>query len=139
MRSLAEELHDAGFSIELPLLPGHGTRVEDMAETGWADWSNAAEEAYQALAARVDKMVIVGLSMGGTLACWLASPHPEAVGLAVINPQVEVPADSFLEILEGVLESGMEFSPAIGSDIALPGGVENAYEAVPVRPAISFF
>ncbi|HUR48402.1 MAG TPA: alpha/beta fold hydrolase [Acidimicrobiales bacterium] len=139
LRSLAEELHDSGYSVELPLLPGHGTTVEDMMETGWADWSKAAEAAYDKLSARVDKVVLVGLSMGGTLACWLASRHPEAVGLAVINAQVEIPADSFLELLDGVLESGVEVTPAIGSDIALPGGVENAYEAVPVRPAISFF
>lgn len=139
MRALAEELHDAGFAIEMPLLPGHGTKVEDMIPTGWADWSTAVEAAYDALAARVDKVVVVGLSMGGTLACWLASRHPEAAGLAVINPYVEVPADSFLEILNGVLESGLETTPPIGSDIALPGGVENAYDANPVRPAISFF
>jgi carboxylesterase len=139
LRSLAEELHDSGFSIEMPLLPGHGTTVEDMMTTGWADWSKAAEAAYEKLAARVDKIVLVGLSMGGTLACWLASRHPEAAGLAVINPQAEIPADSFIEILEGVLDSGIETTPPIGSDIALPGGVENAYEAVPVRPAISFY
>lgn len=139
MRSLAEELNDAGFAIEMPLLPGHGTSVEDMMKTGWADWSSAAEDAYAALAARVDKIVIVGLSMGGGLACWLASRHPEAAGLAVINPVVEVPADSFLEILNGVLDSGIEVTPPIGSDIALPGGVENAYDAVPVRPAISMY
>ena len=139
MRALAEELHDAGFAIEMPLLPGHGTKVEDMIETGWADWSTAAEAAYTALAARVEKVVIVGLSMGGTLACWLASRQPDAAGLAVINPYVEVPAESFLEILTGVLDAGFEVTPAIGSDIALPGGVENAYESAPVRPAISLF
>lgn len=139
MRPLAEELNEAGFAIEMPLLPGHGTKVEDMIETGWADWSIAAEEAYAALAARVDQVVIVGLSMGGALASWLASRHQEAVGLAVINPVIEVPADSFLEILQGVLDSGLEVTPAIGSDIALPGGVENAYDAAPVRPIISMF
>ncbi|MBW3537446.1 MAG: alpha/beta fold hydrolase, partial [Actinobacteria bacterium] len=95
MRALAEELHIAGFSVEMPLLPGHGTTVEEMSVTGWADWSNAAEAALQRLAASVDKVVLVGLSMGGTLATWLASRHSEAAGLAVINPYVEVPADSF--------------------------------------------
>lgn len=139
LRALAEELNEAGFAVELPLLPGHGTTVEDMIETGWADWSNAAEAAFTALAERVDKVVIVGLSMGGTLASWVASRHPEAAGLAVINPQVEMPADSFLELLEGILDSGIETTPPIGSDIALPGMVENAYEANPVRPAISLF
>lgn len=139
LRALAEELNEAGFAVELPLLPGHGTTVEDMMETGWADWSKAAEAAFAALSERVDKVVVVGLSMGGALSCWLASRHPEAAGLAVINPVVEVPADSFIELLEGILDSGIETTPPIGSDIALPGGVENAYASNPVRPAISMF
>src|SRR4029079_10175094 len=49
MRGVAEALADAGFHVELPLLPGHGTRVEDMLATRWADWAGEAEEAYQRL------------------------------------------------------------------------------------------
>ena len=139
MRALAEELHDAGFGIEMPLLPGHGTTLEEMSVTGWADWSNAAEAAFERLAAQVDQVVLVGLSMGGSLATWLATRHPEAAGLAVINPYIEVPADSFLEILTGVQDSGTEIVPAIGSDIALPGAVENAYDGVPIEAALSLF
>jgi carboxylesterase len=72
MRPLAEATAAAGFSVEMPLLPGHGTSVEDMLATRWEDWSGSAETAYQALAARCDKVAVTGLSMGGTLACWLA-------------------------------------------------------------------
>ena len=46
MRPLAEAFAHAGYTVELPLLPGHGTKVEDMLETGWDDWSGAAEAAY---------------------------------------------------------------------------------------------
>src|SRR5580692_2929043 len=67
MRGLAEALAAAGFAVELPLLPGHGTSVEDMVTTGWADWSAAAEAAYEKLAANSDRVVVAGLSMGGTL------------------------------------------------------------------------
>ena len=38
MRPLAEVFAEAGFAVELPRLPGHGTAVEDMIETGWDDW-----------------------------------------------------------------------------------------------------
>src|SRR5580704_6208840 len=71
MRGLALALADAGFTVEMPLLPGHGTRIEDMLETRWEDWSAAAEVAYTELAARSDGVVVVGLSMGGTLSVWL--------------------------------------------------------------------
>ena len=30
MRGLALALADAGFTVEMPLLPGHGTQIEDM-------------------------------------------------------------------------------------------------------------
>src|SRR5687767_14302407 len=38
MRPLAEAFAAAGFTVELPLLPGHGTVIEDMIPTRWADW-----------------------------------------------------------------------------------------------------
>src|SRR5580704_3141489 len=76
MRGLAVALADAGFTVEMPLLPGHGTAVEDMLDTRWKDWSLAAERAYTDLAARTDAVVVVGLSMGGSLSVWLAEHHP---------------------------------------------------------------
>ena len=67
MRGLAEAFAAAGFAVELPLLPGHGTSVDDMIDTAWPDWSAAAEAAYADLAARVDRVVVAGLSSGAGL------------------------------------------------------------------------
>src|SRR4051812_35729867 len=67
MRGLAEALAEAGFTVELPRLPGHGTKVEDMIPTGFHDWLEAAEAAYTDLAGRCDQVVVAGLSMGGAL------------------------------------------------------------------------
>ena len=85
MRGLAEAFAAAGYAVELPLLPGHGTSVDDMATTTFADWSEAVARAYEELAARCDLVVVAGLSMGATLATWLAVRHPEIAGLVVIN------------------------------------------------------
>ncbi len=134
MRPVAEALAAAGFTVELPLLPGHGTTVADMLTTGWEDWTSAAETAYDQLAARCARVVAVGLSMGGTLVCWLAARHPELAGLVCVNPAVEPPADSFIELLDGMLASGGETMPAIGSDVAKPGVTELAYDATPIAP-----
>ena len=89
MRGLAQAFAAAGFATELPLLPGHGTSVDDMLATRWADWSGAAESAYDELAARCDRVVVAGLSMGGTITAWLATRHPEIAGLVLVNPAVE--------------------------------------------------
>jgi carboxylesterase len=139
MRGLAEQLAVAGLSVELPLLPGHGTSVEDMLLTRWSDWCAAAEAAYLDLAARCDRVVVVGLSMGGTLAGWLAERHLEISGLVLINPLVEPPAPELFEALHDMLAAGVEVAPGIGSDIALPEATELAYDATPLRAALSLF
>ncbi len=139
MRGLAEALAAAGFTVDLPLLPGHGTSVEDMLPTRWEDWSSAAEAAYQALAARCDKVMVSGLSMGGTLTCWLAEHHPEIAGIAVINPMVDPPAEEYRDLIRGLLAEGTEVVDGIGSDIAMEGAAESAYAGSPLAPALSFF
>ena len=48
MRGFAEAVAGAGYHVELPRLPGHGTTIEDMLTTGWADWVAEAEAAYGA-------------------------------------------------------------------------------------------
>jgi carboxylesterase len=137
MRGLAEAFAGAGFAVELPRLPGHGTSIEDMLETGWSDWSVHAEGAYNDLAARCDKIVVSGLSMGGTLTVWLAERHPEIAGIVLVNPAVEPPAESFREMLRGVLDSGTTVMPAIGGDIADPDQSELAYDGLPVAGLLS--
>lgn len=137
VRALAGAFAAAGLAVEAPLLPGHGTAVEDMLATRWADWSAAVERAYAGLAARCGRVVVAGLSMGGTLACWLAASHPEVAGLVCVNPMIEPVAPSFVAILEGALAEGVDVMPAIGADIARPGGREPAYQGTPVAATLS--
>ncbi len=139
MRGLAVALADAGLTVEMPLLPGHGTAVEDMVPTRWEDWSGAAEAAYAELAARCESVVVAGLSMGGTLTIWLGERHPEIAALIVVNPLIVPPDADFTNGIEALIEGGMETIDGIGSDIALPGSVESAYPQTPLRAALSLF
>ncbi len=139
MRPLAEAFADAGFSVDLPLLPGHGTSVHELLCTGWSDWSRAAEEAYRELAAHCDRVLVAGLSMGGTLTVWLAARHPETYGIVTVNPLVEPAAETFLASLRGTVEAGVDRFPGIGSDIAKPDVTETAYAETPIAPLVSLF
>ncbi len=137
MRPLAEAFAAAGFTVSLPLLPGHGTRVEDMLPTRWADWSSAAEQAYEELAARCATVCIAGLSMGGTLTLWLASRHPEVRGIVLVNPLADGEAPGITATVAQLRALGEPLVPGIGSDIAKEGVVESAYPLTPVEPLLS--
>jgi carboxylesterase len=139
MRGVAEKLADAGLTVELPLLPGHGTALEDLVPMRWSDWSAAVEAAYTTLAAGCARVAVVGLSMGGALTCWLAERHPEICGIVLVNPFVEPPDDSFRDAVQQLLDSGTEIAPSIGSDIARPDADEITYDGTPLAAALSLF
>lgn len=138
MRGVAEALAAAGFTVDLPRLPGHGTKVEDLIPLGWSDWLACAEERYAALAARCEQVVVVGLSMGGALTAWLGSEHPEIAGLVCINAVVSVPP-GMREAVQEVLATGADRFAGIASDIAKPNTVESAYAETPLAPLLTMF
>ena len=138
MRPLAAALAEAGLAVEMPRLPGHGTAVEDLAETGWDDWLTEAERALAALQARTPsgKVVVAGLSMGGALTLALAQGHPELAGIVLINAPVAAPAELAAGI-EAMLAGGVETIDSIGGDIADPDADEVSYDATPLRPLLT--
>jgi len=137
MRPLAESLADRGYSVELPLLPGHGTTVADLVPLRWGDWSSAAAASFDTLAARCSAVALVGLSMGGGLACWLAEGHPEVDALVTVNPLVKPIATELREGATGLLDAGIETIDGVANDIALEGADEYGYDQLPVAAAMS--
>ena len=138
MLGLAKACASAGFHVELPLLAGHGTAIEDMIPTRWADWSRDADAAYGVLSQRASKIVVMGLSMGGALTLWMGAQHPEVRGLVCVNPATQPQPTEVLEMLQGMLDSGTAVMDGIGSDIADPNVHELAYSGTPLAPMHSF-
>ena len=137
MRGLAEAMGAAGHHVELPRLPGHGTSVDDMIPTRWADWTGEVEAAYQRLAERAESIVVAGLSMGGSLTLWTAFTHPQVAGIICINPATTPQLPEVTAMLQEMVAEGHEIMPGIGSDIADPDVVEIAYDGAPLRPLLS--
>lgn len=139
LRGVAEKLADAGLTVEAPLLPGHGTALEDLVPLRWADWSGAAADAYASLAARCGRVAVVGLSMGGGLACWLAARHPEVCGIVLVNPLVMPPPDDVRAAVHELCASGAAVAPGAGTDVARPGVVEITYHGTALAALLSLF
>lgn len=134
MRLWGEALANQGFSIKCPLLPGHGTRWEEMQKSKWRDWTGAAQDALDELSARCRVTFVAGLSMGGAIACYLAAENQDAVagictvGAAVLNEDLRA---YLLPLLKHLIPS----LPGVSNDIAEPSMSEVAYDRVPLRAA----
>jgi carboxylesterase len=131
MHPLGEALHQAGYTVLGPLLPGHGTSPEDMAATGARDWIAGVEAALTALKTRCSRVFMTGLSMGGTLTLYMAGQYPDAfAGIIPINAVVRFESPDLAGL--AYAPGAPLLIPGIGSDIKKPGAVELAYPAVPV-------
>lgn len=86
MLPLGEYLHQKGYTVRGLLLPGHGTKPEDMEGIGWVQWYGKVEEEYKKLQARSSKVFIIGLSMGGALSLYLAAREKIAGVVAICAP-----------------------------------------------------
>jgi carboxylesterase len=136
MRAWGDHLAAEGFSVRCPLLPGHGTRWQDMNRTGWPDWYGAVREELLALLATGEPVFVGGLSMGGTLTLRLAEEFGDRIaGIVLVNPSVtRLKWDTrLLPVLGRIVPS----VPAIANDIKKPGVTELAYPRTPVRAAAS--
>lgn len=135
MRPWAEHLAAAGFTVRLPLLPGHGTSHADLASKSWSDWYDAATAAIAEMQATCDRIFVFGLSMGGTLTLRLAEQlGSEISGVVLVNASVhtEDPRAPFTKVLRYVMPT----IPAIGNDIKKPGQDEFPYTRVPVKAVL---
>jgi carboxylesterase len=134
LRPWAEFFADAGLTVSLPRLPGHGTTWQEMARTRWEDWYAEVDRAFDELRSATDEIFVMGLSMGGCLALRLAELHGEAVsGLVLVNPSVT--AETKLFLLAPVLKLVVPSLKGITSDIKKEGAAEIGYDRVPVKAA----
>jgi carboxylesterase len=90
MRLLADDLHGRGMTVSAPLLPGHGTSVQEMNRSRWQEWTACVEQALAELRSRCSTLFVGGLSMGSLLALYLAARHPDLAGAMAYAPALKI-------------------------------------------------
>lgn len=136
-RPLGEVLHDAGFSVDVVRLPGHGTTIKDMAATRWSDWRTTVTHAVDRALREHDRVILVGHSMGATLTLDLAGHRDDITAAVAINAIVVAPPDPLarlapvLQHLIPTIPRDLAGMPT--NDIARPGMSEDAYPRVPSK------
>jgi carboxylesterase len=76
MQPLADALAEFGYQTVTVTLPGHGTAPDDLVDMGWSEWLAAVPHAD----------VLVGQSMGASLALTVAAVNHHVRAVVAINP-----------------------------------------------------
>ncbi len=90
-----DELHELGIflaqhglTVSIPLLPGHGTTPQELAQIKWPTWVEWIRDEYHNLAQKCQEVFIGGQSMGGTLALHLGT-HSTPAGIMTFAAPVK--------------------------------------------------
>jgi carboxylesterase len=124
-------LRSRGWEVHTPVLPGHGTSVDDLEGLTFDHWSNAVMAAVTN-GERGHGVVLVGQSLGGVLALCAADTSSAVRGVVTINAPV-TPADpDVVEHLDWLIDRGVTRRPAGEPDLRDPHAVDPGYDELPV-------
>lgn len=130
MRLLGKFLQAKGFTVLAPRLLGHGSTVEEMAQTSWPHWYAAVEDGYHLLSGLCKEINSVGLSMGGLLSLKLASEY-KVNKIAVLSAPIHI-ADKRLPLLP-VYSKFRGFIPKRRKRMNVDPIYSVSYNAIPLR------
>lgn len=136
VRPLANRLHQGGFTVSAPLLPGHGTSPDDLNKKTWRDWVETAEKAYRGLTAQCEVTFVAGESMGALLSLHLAATFPAIRGILLYAPAVRIPR-IWLSVLAAPFISIREKTYATNEDPACYPW--QGYTVLPVRAVAQLY
>lgn len=91
--AVAKAYYDAGYNVVVPRLPGHGLSdrmTKALSDITPADLTSTADNAVDIADGLGERVTVVGLSAGGTLAGWLAAQRDD-VSEAVLVAALMVP------------------------------------------------
>lgn len=84
MRDSAYAFQAACYQVRVILLPGHGTKMEDLLTVSRDDWRDAFRNAADQFSKEVDALYVGGFSTGGTLAAEYAWQNTSKVAGAIL-------------------------------------------------------
>lgn len=85
VREIEPPLKALGLPTRMPVLRGHNTESpEALRGVTWHDWVSDANSALQDLLTEVDRVIVIGHSMGGLVALTLAADHGEKLDSIVL-------------------------------------------------------
>ncbi len=137
LRPLAERLAEQDYSVEAPLLAGHGGSQDELTAVTWRDWITSARQALDTLRARCETVVLVGFSMGGAITLYLAAneaDHTERPIAGIVTMSALTRIDSPLTVLLPIARRVMPYIYPLrmrGIDLSKPEVVARLRDYIP--------
>lgn len=91
LRSMGEALSERCLWVRAVLLPGHGTKAEDLINVNRNEWRTTVKQAVYNFAQETDSLYIAGYSTGGTLAIdYMNRAEVPLAGLILFSPLLKI-------------------------------------------------
>lgn len=130
-------LYDA---IVCPVLPGHADSLKTFATVKAEAWIATAEQACELLIKEFEQVDVLGLSLGGVLACHLSSRFP-LHHLYLLAPALDLklPVDKVLKLAKFLDWLGFQEVRGFAGNLYTDQYCEIAYRKLPIRSVIEIF
>jgi carboxylesterase len=142
-RPMGVYLAERGLTVRCPLLPGHGTRPEDLTRVSWQEWAGEVDSALGDLQRLCDTVFVGGLSLGSLLTLWLGSEYPDIAGLIAMAPAINVTKNRLmpLALVFRYLLKYYPFGTMGDGDLSDPRAVERSwhYDEIPLWGASEIY
>ncbi len=132
VREFAEKINSHfGYTVHAPLLPGHGTSLNDLAKTNYHEWLEAADAAFNFLRERLNHIWVAGESMGGLLSLNLATQNADISGILVYAPALIVPEMRMARLMKRfIFSTAKDLHPTLPGFLPWQGYLRNPLKAV---------
>lgn len=90
LRDLGIHLQGQGIPCRSILLPGHGTRPQDLFTVTWQDWMDTLRYGVESLKKEVDHLYLAGYSTGAALSIYQALQDSSLAGIILIAPAIRI-------------------------------------------------
>lgn len=120
-------------AIVCPALPGHVENLETFAKVKATDWLKTAEKSCEILKQEYNQVDVLGLSLGGLLACHLSS-HFKLNHLYLLAPALDLhlPINPYLRLARILNNLGFRKIRSSAGNIYSTADCEIAYRQLPI-------
>ncbi len=129
MLYIAQVLNRNGFTVYVPLLPGHGTEWKNLNYVKSEDIVKFINRSYVFLCSECENIYVTGFSLGGALALFTAEVFP-VKKISLINPMI---LQSFMSFLGSAFSFMIPAFPARSDINDKTVSLKNHYNVYPLK------